>query len=76
MSKSYDHWKTTNPADEFLGPDPEEAERPMRPRRRVPALERRHPPGCPDADWCAGNGVCYWDCLGMDDDEWEEAFGA
>jgi hypothetical protein len=21
---SYDHWKTTNPADEFLGPDPED----------------------------------------------------
>ena len=23
---TYDHWKTTNPADEFLGPDPFEAE--------------------------------------------------
>ena len=21
---TYDHWKTTNPADEWLGPDPEE----------------------------------------------------
>jgi hypothetical protein len=21
---TYDHWKTTNPADEFLGPDPDE----------------------------------------------------
>ena len=21
---TYDHWKTTNPDDEFLGPDPEE----------------------------------------------------
>lgn len=32
----------------------------------------RHPPGCPDSDWCAGNGVCYWDCQagpGGDDDE-------
>jgi hypothetical protein len=30
--------------------------------RRNPALEQRHPPGCPDPDWCRGNG-CYWDCL-------------
>jgi hypothetical protein len=22
---SYDHWKTTNPADEWLGPEPESA---------------------------------------------------
>ena len=22
----------------------------------------RHPPGCPDGDWCNGNGVCYWRC--------------
>ncbi len=30
--------------------------------KRVPALEQRHPPGCPDPDWCAGNNVCYWRC--------------
>lgn len=24
MSGSYDHWKTTNPDDEFLGPEPPE----------------------------------------------------
>jgi hypothetical protein len=23
-SVTYDHWKSTNPADEFLGPDPDE----------------------------------------------------
>jgi hypothetical protein len=23
---TYDHWKTTNPADEFLGPDPNDCE--------------------------------------------------
>jgi hypothetical protein len=23
---SYDHWKTTDPADEWLGPNPEEEE--------------------------------------------------
>lgn len=23
---SYDHWKTTNPADEFLGPDPDDVD--------------------------------------------------
>ena len=28
----------------------------------------RHPPGCPDVDWCAGNGVCYWGCQDTDDD--------
>jgi hypothetical protein len=28
----------------------------------------RHPPGCPDSDWCSGNGVCYWDCQGTEDD--------
>lgn len=22
----------------------------------------RHPPGCPDGDWCAGNRICYWRC--------------
>lgn len=27
----------------------------------------RHPPGCPDSDWCSGNGVCYWDCQGDPD---------
>lgn len=26
-----------------------------------PADEQRYPPGCPDPDWCRGNG-CYWDC--------------
>jgi hypothetical protein len=27
----------------------------------------RHPPGCPDVDWCAGNGICRWDCEGRDE---------
>ena len=27
----------------------------------------RHPPGCPDSDWCSGHGVCYWDCQGDPD---------
>ncbi len=31
---------------------------------RVPALETRYPGGCPDPDWCSGNGCCYWDCSG------------
>jgi DnaJ-class molecular chaperone len=26
---TYDNWKTTNPADEFLGPEPEEEECPL-----------------------------------------------
>ena len=28
----------------------------------LPYQRWRHPPGCPDGDWCRGNGVCYWDC--------------
>lgn len=27
----------------------------------------RHPPGCPDSDWCSGNGCCFWDCQGDPD---------
>ena len=30
---------------------------------------RRHPPGCPDADWCRNNGVCWWDCQGREGPE-------
>jgi hypothetical protein len=34
-----------------------------------PYVRWRHPPGCPDSDWCSGNGVCYWRCQddGQDD---------
>lgn len=34
-----------------------------------PWLRHRHPPGCPDGDFCAGNGVCFWGCVddGLDD---------
>ena len=44
--------------------------------KRVPALKQSHPPGCPDPDWCAGNGVCYWDCTGRQADEYEERLAA
>ena len=27
----------------------------------------RHPPGCPDSDWCSGNNDCFWDCQGDPD---------
>lgn len=37
-------------------------------KHRVPAHERRYPPGCPDGDWCRGNNVCYWNCKGDSDD--------
>lgn len=30
--------------------------------RPIPADEQRHPFGCPDADWCRGNRLCYWQC--------------
>lgn len=37
------------------------------PRESLQPYQRwHHPPGCPDADWCAGNRVCYWDCQGSD----------
>ncbi len=29
----------------------------------IPADHRRHPPGCPDPDWCRGNRECYWTCI-------------
>jgi hypothetical protein len=35
--------------------------------RIVAARRRRYPPGCPDADWCAGNNLCYWNCEGRRD---------
>lgn len=55
-----------------MAPEPDADRRP--PRSRVPAFERRYPPGCPDPDWCAGNGVCYWCCDRSPDDEglWED----
>jgi hypothetical protein len=34
-----------------------ESPAPLKPYQRW-----RHPPGCPDSDWCSGNGMCYWDC--------------
>lgn len=34
--------------------------------RRIPADDRRYPPGCPDGDWCRGNRMCFWDCRGND----------
>jgi hypothetical protein len=34
----------------------------------VPPYRRwRYPPGCPDPDWCSGNGVCYWRCNDNED---------
>jgi hypothetical protein len=35
--------------------------------RPNPADERRYPVGCPDADWCRGNG-CFWNCQGDPDE--------
>jgi hypothetical protein len=40
---------------------------------RIPADERRHPPGCPDADWCRGNRACWWDCQGRLSDAAEQS---
>lgn len=36
-------------------------------RAVIPADTKRHPSGCPDADWCRGNRCCYWDCEGAED---------
>jgi hypothetical protein len=54
---------------------PPQAPPPPSIRRRVPALERRYPPGCPDPDWCGGNNVCYWDCLRGPYDDLDESDG-
>ena len=53
------HGERTQGKPQSIGGTPEMS---ARPGYRVPALERRYPPGCPDPDWCAGNNVCY---LGM-----------
>lgn len=34
----------------------------------IPADEQRHPFGCPDAEWCRGNRLCYWHCNADPDD--------
>jgi hypothetical protein len=44
---SYDHWKTTNPADEFLG----DAEQPGKPR--IKTVHEYPPIPIRDFDWCA-----------------------
>jgi len=35
-------------------------------RAEAAAATRRHPPGCPDPDWCRGNRECRWDCCGKE----------
>ncbi len=36
----------------------------------LPPYQRwRHPPGCPDVDWCYGNKVCYWHCQAHECDQ-------
>jgi hypothetical protein len=43
--------------------------KPPAPRRpKIPAELTRYPPGCPDPDWCTGNGVCHWRCNEVEDD--------
>jgi len=54
------HGERTQGKPQSIGGTPEMS---ARPGYRVPALERRYPPGCPDPDWCAGNNVCYWECI-------------
>jgi hypothetical protein len=40
MIRTYDNWKSTNPADEFLGPEPEEEEPDMIYQKLVQELLR------------------------------------
>lgn len=40
----------------------------MTPRPKIPAELTRYPSGCPDPDWCTGNGVCHWRCNEVEDD--------
>lgn len=28
----------------------------------IPADKQAHPAGCPDAQWCRNNRLCYWGC--------------
>lgn len=30
---------------------------------KVPARRERRPAGCPDADYCWGNNLCFWHCV-------------
>ena len=36
----------------------------------IPADAQMYPPGCPDADWCRGNRLCYWNCKRDGEEEW------
>ena len=54
---SYDHWKTTNPEDEWLGPDPHNE-----PEEDEP---KRWPCAC---GWFA---VCDENCCGWWNDPWK-----
>jgi len=49
--------------------EPQATPEPTAKREPIPADLTRHPPGCPDPDWCSGNGLCYWDCWGRWSDE-------
>lgn len=42
----------------------------------VPAMRERYPAGCPDPDYCCGNGRCFWACVYGEEDEkyWREIF--
>ena len=57
---TYDHWKTTNPDDQFLGPDPEDED----------DFDECDCCGNPseELDWC-GNSLCCPKCRNADDDE-------
>jgi hypothetical protein len=46
---TYDHWKTTNPDDEWIGPEP------------PPCLPQRTSRGNYCADCGAPEGECWWD---------------
>jgi hypothetical protein len=44
------------------------------PAAPLPPYRRwRHPPGCPDSDWCSGNDACFWRCQGDPDEGIEDA---
>ena len=49
---SYDHWKTTNPEDEYLGPDPFECEEfeERESLRCLPRVMDDEPPALDDDD--------------------------
>jgi hypothetical protein len=56
---SYEEDYDDDPDEAYMEECERQSQAPVVPK---PYERWKHPPGCPDGDWCRGNGVCYWDC--------------